>query len=92
MRGYKNWLKTGVLGAVVAAGALAVTTQSAFAYVVCNKWNDCWRVAARPTYPANVKVKIYPDTWRAAHTGPRYHWRADRDDRGYYDHGVWRVY
>ena len=93
MRRLNSHLKSGALAAVVAIGALAATATTANAYIACNRAGECWRVANRVVYPANLRVVIYPDTWRKAH--PRARWLADRpdkDDRGYYDRGVWRKF
>jgi hypothetical protein len=90
MRGLKTVLKTGALGAVVAIGALAVTTTSASAYIACNRWHDCWKVPTRVAYPANVGVSWYPDTW-VGYRGSGYHWNATVPaGRGYYYRGRWR--
>jgi hypothetical protein len=88
MRGLKTVLATGALGAVVAIGALAVTTTSASAYVACNR-HDCWHVATKPVYPVSFGIQFYPDTWRG-YRGRGYHYWGNHPGRGYYDHGRWR--
>jgi hypothetical protein len=84
----KSWLKTGVLGAVAALGIVAASAQSASAYIVCNRFHECWHSRTRYAYPARLGITFYADTWRAPGVGWR--WVRDRDDRGYYYHGVWR--
>jgi hypothetical protein len=92
----KTVLKTGALGALVAAGALAASASAALADTVCNKWGECWHVHERyTTYPADAGITFYTDpdfdTWKAHH-----HHRLfkDRDDdHGYYDeHGHWTAF
>ena len=87
MSGFKNWLRTGVLAGVVSVGALATAT-SASAYIVCNRWHQCWHAHNQYTYPATIGINVYPDTWRWSGTGWR--WARDRDDRGYWYKGRWR--
>ncbi len=87
MRGFKNVLMTGALGAVAAAGLLASAT-SASAYIACNRFHQCWHVHNRYNYPATVGITLHPNTWRW--NGSGYRWTRDRDDRGYWYHGGWR--
>ncbi len=83
-------LKAGVLAAV-AVGGVALTATPASAAIACNRFGECWHTSTRyTTYPANLGVRFYEDSWRAGHMR-HYHWRADpRDDHGYYSHGHWR--
>ncbi len=75
------------LGALVAlSGGLAAAT-SAGAAVVCNRYNECWHVHDRLTYPSGVGITFYDDTW--TFPDATYHWLGDRDDRGYWAHGRW---
>ena len=87
MRGFKNLLKTGALGAVVAIGALAATT-SASAYIACNRFHQCWHVRTQYAYPAALGINVYPNTWRW--NGSGYRWVRDRNDRGYWTRQGWR--
>ncbi|MDQ2860695.1 MAG: hypothetical protein M3T55_08220 [Pseudomonadota bacterium] len=88
MRGFKNVLKTGALGAVAAIGVLATTATSASAYIACNRFHQCWHVRTRYAYPARVGINVYPNTWRW--NGSGYRWVHDRNDRGYWNNGGWR--
>ena len=84
----KSALLKGALMAAVTGGAL-MAAQAASADVVCNRWNECWRVHDRLDYPANVGVTFHDDTWADAHRAGHYRWRDDRTDRGYYRNGIW---
>ena len=87
MRGYKNLLKTGALGAA-AIGLLAMTATSASAYIACNRFHQCWHVRTQYTYPIALGIAVHPDAWRW--NGRGYRWARDRDDRGYWYRGTWR--
>lgn len=87
----KNLLKTTALAALLGAGALAVTTTSASAEVVCNAAGDCWHVRDHYTYPDNVGVVVHPDDWRwdnPPDATVHYRWH-EHDGRGYWRDGVW---
>ncbi len=88
----KSALIKGALIASVAAGFIAATASTASAYVACNRFGECWRVADRYTnYPPALGVVIRDDTWWAGHPHGRWHWRdVGPDDHGFYDHGTWR--
>ena len=50
--------------AVLAAGALAVTSSAASAYVVCNRAGDCWHTMIITTYdPAFGVGDSITDNW-----------------------------
>ncbi len=87
-----NSLKVGVLAAVAVSG-VALTTTPASAAVACNRYGECWRTSTRyTTYPSNLGVKFYEDSWREKHA-KHYHWRDDpKDDHGYYMHGKWHAF
>lgn len=75
-----------------AASALAMTTASASAKVVCNEDGDCWRVKTYREYPPEVKLRVYDDDWKWSDSdSSRYRWREhDHDRHGYYGSGgVW---
>jgi hypothetical protein len=44
-------LATGAIAALAGAGAVVASTAPASAYVVCNRWGNCWHVH-RHYYPA----------------------------------------
>jgi hypothetical protein len=95
MKCFGNFLATSALMAVVAVGALAVTTVSASAATVCNSYGECWQTHQRyRTYPTTLGVHFYSDSWaRRHHTDHRYQWRdRQNDDHGYYDHGTWHTF
>ena len=84
----KSALLKGVLAAAVTSGALAAVS-SASADVVCNRYNECWRVHDRLDYPADVGITFHDDAWGVAHHRGHWRWRDDRFDHGYYRNGVW---
>ena len=84
----KSALLKGALMAAVASSAVGVSSNAS-ADVVCNRWGDCWRVRDRLDYPAGLGITFHDDDWGRAHMRGRWHWRADRFDRGYYRDGVW---
>jgi len=95
MKCFGNFLATSALMAVIAVGALAVTTVSASAATVCNSNGECWQTHQRyKTYPTTLGVHFYTDRWaRRHHTDHKYQWRdKQNDDRGYYDHGNWHTF
>ena len=83
----KKSLKTALFGAVLSAGALALSTGVASAYVVCNTEGDCWHVHDQYTYPDTAGIVVHDDNWRWD-DATRYHWR-EHDGRGYWRGGVW---
>jgi hypothetical protein len=84
----KSALAKGALMAAVTAGTLAAA-QAASADVVCNRYNECWRVRDRFDYPASIGMVYHDDAWADAHRRGHWRWREDRFDRGYYRNGVW---
>ena len=87
----KSGLLKGALMAAVVAGSLAVTSVPANAAVVCNRWHECWRTNSHYAYPARLGLVIRDDVWVARHHRG-YHWRHDRDDRGYWRNGRWHSF
>lgn len=85
-----SWLKTSVVGGLAALGVVAVTASSASAWVACNRFGECWHVKTRWPYPHEAGIVFHRDGWRFDHPGWR--WVGDRDDRGYWLHGVWKVF
>jgi hypothetical protein len=91
----KNFQKICIRAAVallVGTGAVATTTSSASAYVVCNRYGDCWNTRHHYNFPVRLGVRFYSDDWHRHHDWDRdryRHWRGDRDDRGYWRNGVW---
>ncbi|MHB8528794.1 MAG: hypothetical protein ACYC8V_04685 [Caulobacteraceae bacterium] len=98
MRASHSGILKGVLVAAVAAGALAASNAGAATktYVVCNRWDECWRVHEHyTTYPSDVGVVWHDDAWYAAHEhDTHWHWLNDpANDHGWYDKdGVWHPF
>jgi hypothetical protein len=94
MKGLRTFLTTSALAVVIAAGALTVTTTSASARTVCNRYGDCWQTTQRHRhneYPSVLGIRFYSNSWARRHRhSHRYQWRDNpSNDRGYYDHGDW---
>lgn len=85
----KSALLKGALVTTIAGGALAATATTASADVACNGVGECWHVHERLDYPPTLGIRFHADRWGYAHRHGYYHWRRDRDDRGYYRNGVW---
>jgi hypothetical protein len=75
-----------VSAALLGAAAVAVTTTSASAYIVCNHEGECWHTAHPFRYPPNT-VYIHPEgwSWRA---NEHYRWH-EHDGRGFWRGGIW---
>jgi len=90
-----NW-RNAACAVILAAGAMLTSMAPASAVIVCNVYDECWQTRetyAVTLYPPALGVHIYGDEWRGQHKGDsRYHWRADRNDRGYYSHGEWHAF
>jgi len=72
---------------LVATGALALTTTSASAEIVCNDEGDCWHVKGKMEYRPEFKLHVHPDNWRWGEK-EHYKWR-EHEGRGYWRGGVW---
>ena len=82
-------MKTLLLGAAIAAGALAVTAGSASAYVACNGDGDCWHTESRVAVPG-VHFDYHPDDWYFHQRwDDHHHFRDYHEGRGYWRSGVW---
>jgi hypothetical protein len=91
LAGAKRILSTTAAAAFLGI-AFVATTGTASAYVVCNRYGDCWHSEHRYRYTPSLSVRIYPDHWyfhRDWAREPRRHWRGYREGRGYYRNGVW---
>ena len=83
-------LRSIAMAALVGAGALVASANSASAYVVCNRWGECWHTDTRYSYAPRLHVRFYDDGWyRRHHWRHRYHWRDAHEGRGYWRNGVW---
>ena len=88
----KRALSTGVVAVLIGIGAFVATAGTASAYVVCNRFGDCWHSDQRYRYTPSIGVRIHPDHWyfhRDWARAPNRHWREYREGRGYYRNGVW---
>ena len=74
------------LGAVLGAGALALSTASVSAAIAC-RGNVCWHTQGRYEYPREARIVIRPDDWRWRRH-ERYVWR-EHEGRGYWRGGRW---
>jgi hypothetical protein len=84
-------IKTLLLGAVVAAGALTALAAPASAYIACNRDGDCWHTESRYRAPG-VRFDYHPDDYyfhQRWDGDQRRHWREHREGRGYYRNGIW---
>lgn len=75
--------------AIAAAGVLALTAGTASAEIVCNDDGDCWHVRESGEYPAELKLRVYPNDWKWTEHD-KYRWREHTGPgRGYWRSGVW---
>lgn len=95
----KTSLVTGALAGIIAAMSMASSSMAATTtYVVCNRWDECWRVHEHyKTYPSDVRVVYHDEAWWAAHEHDKdWHYRLltdPSDDHGWYDKdGVWHPF
>ena len=73
--------------ALLGATTLIVSASSASAYVVCNRWGECWHVHNRYNYNPGFGIVVHDDNWRWRN-GDRYRWH-EHTGRGYWRNGVW---
>jgi hypothetical protein len=69
---------------VVGAGALALSSLSASAAIVCTG-DVCWHSHETYTYPPEARVTVHEDAWRA---GPDIRFR-EHEGRGYWRGDSW---
>lgn len=87
----------GMVAGLFAAGVvLTATAASAKSYVVCNQWDECWKVHRHDIkFPGDVHIVFHDDAWYAAHEHDAHvRWLADpTTDEGWYDQdGVWHAF
>ncbi len=80
--------KTAALFGAVALGALALSAQSASAYVACNAAGDCWHTDHRYRAPG-VTLQWHPDNYYFHRDWDHDHWRGHQEHRGYWRNGAW---
>ena len=73
-----------LLGTAIGVAALALSAASASAEIACSG-DVCWHVKEKYTYPAESKVIIREDSWKA---GPTIKFR-EHEGRGYWKGDVW---
>jgi len=94
----KSTLLKGVMIAAMSAGALVASVAAAApnSYVVCNRYDECWKVHEKYTrYPADERIIFRDSAWYDAHQhDTQVHWLNDpANDAGYYDReGTWRPF
>jgi hypothetical protein len=69
---------------VVGAGALALSSLSASAAIVCTG-DVCWHSQETYTYPPEARVTVHEDSWKA---GPDIRFR-EHEGRGYWRGDSW---
>jgi hypothetical protein len=82
----------GAIVALVGVGVLATMAAPASAYVVCNRFGDCWHTDHRYHWDRDLRVEVHPDDWyfhRDWDNDRDRHWRAWHEGRGYWRNGVW---
>jgi hypothetical protein len=78
------------IGAFLGASALAISATSASAYVVCNRYGDCWHARDRYAYPTGFGIVVHDNNWRWRRDYAHRHWRwHEHDGRGYWRNGIW---
>jgi len=92
----KSALVAGAALAALTAGTLAASAASAATTVVCNSYNECWKVHQKYTdYPSDQRVVYRNDAWWMSHQKDS-HWRFLADpasDHGWYDKdGDWHPF
>jgi hypothetical protein len=82
----RKFVKAAVVAAVGVV-ALAVSTISASAAIVCNREGECWHVRRHYVYHPEWGLVVHANNWR---WGPheRFVWR-EHEGRGYWRNGVW---
>ena len=83
----------GLLAVLIAMGGIAVTLGNASAYVVCNRFGDCWHTDTRVNF-RGVHLIFHSDKWWDRHKGEgRYAWHEIESGHdwhhGYWDHDNW---
>jgi hypothetical protein len=98
MKPYRSSLISSALIGVFATVSIAASTAKADSttYVVCNRWNECWRVHEHyTTYPSDARIVFRDEAWWQQHEHDS-QWRElpdPSDDHGWYDRdGVWHPF
>ena len=88
-------LKYTLLAAALALTGIAGGATNAAAYVVCNRFGDCWHADTRIHFPG-VRLTFHRDNWWDHHkTNRHYRWHevdGSHDwHHGYWDRGAWHA-
>jgi len=78
-----------LLGALIGAGALALSALSASAAIAC-VGNVCWHSHERYEYPAHARVVVHDDDWKWGRH-EHYRWR-EHEGRGYWNGHRWSTW
>ncbi len=73
-----------LIGALTGAGILALSANSALAYVACSG-TTCWHVKEKYEYPRESKVIVHEDTWKPE-AGVTF---REHEGHGYWKGSVW---
>jgi hypothetical protein len=76
--------------ALLGASALAISTPSASAHIVCNADGDCWHTKGDVEYRPEFGLNIHPDNWKWKE-GEHHAWR-EHEGRGYWHGGEWKTF
>ena len=75
-----------LVGALIGAGVLALSTVNASAAIAC-AGNVCWHTHERYDYPASARIVVHEDNWRWGRH-EHYRWR-EHEGRGYWNGHHW---
>ena len=82
-----KFLTQSAIAAIIGMSAVAATATAASAYVVCNRYGDCWQTSQRYHFPIHLGVRYQDGSdnyWHRHHQGHRWHDDNNRDN-GYWD-------
>lgn len=82
-------LQKSLLAAAAGAGALALTTMSASAAIVCTG-HVCWHTTTAYDYPPAARIVVHDDNWKWKHN-ENYRWR-EHEGRGYWAGSRWHTW
>jgi hypothetical protein len=82
MKPYVKWI-----AAAVGAATIALTATSASAWIVCNRFGECWHTHVQYAFRPEFGVVVHPDGWRWG-PGEHFVWH-EHVGRGYWRNGVW---
>lgn len=96
MRIFSAAIGLGSCLAILSGSAMIPTIASADSvektYIVCNQYDECWKVHKKYVYPSDQQIVMHDSDWYDAHrSDANLHWQSDpADDRGWYERdGNW---